>query len=484
MDARRRPVAGAFYLLVLLQSQSPLGQAGAGDGLLENCRGWFVKEDTCWKRYGFVEGDCRCHKDSDAYWQRSMWICDKRKGQPIPAQLCSKQRCDGCSLPELASISSTTTSTSSSSIALQFLPQDAETRQIASSLPLESASFLLPRLAWTIAASTGCFVFVLLTLCCFRLRCNSRLDSVDVYCSGPRHKHPKAEPMGGMAAASTEEFHNVAAAREHLGALRVPQYWTNQARKGSFQSLETVDREDFEALQQMIDKTFKEIRTRDRVEAEMPVRLVLQKAYRVEHSKLWGRYAQGRETLTRKHLGGCTALAALGAAAATADAPGASELWQNINEVYLWHGTAPRKGLAIAQNGFQLSLSGSNVGCMYGPGIYLAECSSKSDEYSKSDSVGMYEDHHCLVLCRACLGEMLHMTKGGEHTHGMVKAALASESYDSVLGDREASVGTYREFVVFNEEHIYPEYLLLYARELNPAYKSGAVASSSAGVGL
>ena len=45
-----------------------------------------------------------------------------------------------------------------------------------------------------------------------------------------------------------------------------------------------------------------------------------------------------------------------------------------------------------------------------------------------------------------------------------IEQALKSGSYDAVLGDREASVGTYREYVVFEEDLIYPEYVVLYKR--------------------
>ena len=50
-----------------------------------------------------------------------------------------------------------------------------------------------------------------------------------------------------------------------------------------------------------------------------------------------------------------------------------------------------------------------------------------------------------------------------------IDAAMASGDYDAVLGDREASVGTYREFVVFSEDLIYPEYFILYTRESKDA---------------
>ena len=38
------------------------------------------------------------------------------------------------------------------------------------------------------------------------------------------------------------------------------------------------------------------------------------------------------------------------------------------------------------------------------------------------------------------------------------------DEYDSVLGDRVSAVGTYKEFVFYEEQAIYPEYLVLYNR--------------------
>jgi hypothetical protein len=56
------------------------------------------------------------------------------------------------------------------------------------------------------------------------------------------------------------------------------------------------------------------------------------------------------------------------------------------------------------------------------------------------------------------------MTQGGSNTHTMIEAAISCGSYDSVLGDREASVGTYREFIFYQEGQVYPEYLVRYTR--------------------
>ena len=56
---------------------------------------------------------------------------------------------------------------------------------------------------------------------------------------------------------------------------------------------------------------------------------------------------------------------------------------------------------------------------------------------------------------------MYYITKSDVPT---IDKAMATGNYDGVLGDREKAVGTYREFVVFDERQIYPEYVVLYER--------------------
>ena len=58
---------------------------------------------------------------------------------------------------------------------------------------------------------------------------------------------------------------------------------------------------------------------------------------------------------------------------------------QWVSQVYLWHGTQVRKGLAIAQDDFKLSFAGSTTGSMFGEGLYFAESCTKADEYAKDD---------------------------------------------------------------------------------------------------
>merc|ERR1711908_205659 len=109
---------------------------------------------------------------------------------------------------------------------------------------------------------------------------------------------------------------------------------------------------------------------------------------------------------------------------------------------------------------------------MYGKGLYFAECSSKSDEYAGADASGIYKDLYCMLVCRVVLGEQLVMTVGGAVSHTMITEALNSQLYDSVMGDRLAAVGTYREFVVYEDGLVYPEYLVIYKRLTAEAFSN------------
>ena len=52
--------------------------------------------------------------------------------------------------------------------------------------------------------------------------------------------------------------------------------------------------------------------------------------------------------------------------------------------------------------------------------------------------------------------------KRGDATSG--PEALQAGTHDSVICDLEAQRGTFREFIIFDQAQVYPEYVLLYER--------------------
>jgi len=133
-----------------------------------------------------------------------------------------------------------------------------------------------------------------------------------------------------------------------------------------------------------------------------------------------------------------------------------------INEVYLWHGTHVRAAIGIAQNDFRINLAGTGAGTMYGRGVYMAESCTKADEYTKDEPGGYYDKIFALVLCRVVMGKYFY-TMERDMT---AEAKVREGEFDSTCGDRKKLVGTFREFVVYDNSQLYPEYVVLVSRVL------------------
>merc|ERR1712187_259140 len=64
-----------------------------------------------------------------------------------------------------------------------------------------------------------------------------------------------------------------------------------------------------------------------------------------------------------------------------------------------------------------------------------------------------------MLVCRVLVGRCHIVQQPGDHTPVMI----AGEA-ETVIGDREAAVCTYREFVVGSGARIYPEFAVIYQR--------------------
>ncbi|CAG5122479.1 unnamed protein product, partial [Candidula unifasciata] len=112
------------------------------------------------------------------------------------------------------------------------------------------------------------------------------------------------------------------------------------------------------------------------------------------------------------------------------------ELYYEVNEHYLFHGTKAPK--AIAANGIDPRVS--NEAGMFGKGIYTAEAFTKADQYTESVKLTRPPCIQCSSDKCSCSNQ---------------------ELYDSVMGDGR---WIFREFVVYDQNQCYPEYLISYQR--------------------
>ncbi|CAK9042438.1 unnamed protein product [Durusdinium trenchii] len=126
-------------------------------------------------------------------------------------------------------------------------------------------------------------------------------------------------------------------------------------------------------------------------------------------------------------------------------------------------------------------MSGSNAGTLYGKGIYLAENATKSDEYGEGPkgpaSTGEEAEmgfeaprpppgpppplvrESYILVCRSALGRVNYNDEQRPDPDRLQKSCLSGE-FDSVLGDRLKLNRTFREIIVYNDDHVYPEYIV------------------------
>lgn len=201
-------------------------------------------------------------------------------------------------------------------------------------------------------------------------------------------------------------------------------------------------------LQQLLDATFLRRRSCDR-RGEMPGRLELRQILRRRHAgAAWERYVNRRAELRAGSDGkGWPSYAAPLRTAAPASALTGLEAPLESDECFLLHGTSPVDAESIAREGFDLKLAGSTrakaagqrKGSMFNTGVYLAECSSKADEYASDGSgrrgrAGAPRALMAMLLCRVALGRVLPVTRavGGEGA-GTLATTLGG-AHDSLLG--------------------------------------------------
>jgi hypothetical protein len=261
----------------------------------------------------------------------------------------------------------------------------------------------------------------------------------------------------------------------------LPQHWTNNTTMQQFDQMIHVDTAEHRYFDELLESSYDAKVTQDRLcptgkcgktpggcpcvqpGVGLPAGYRVRRVIRIEDSDMWDKY--------QKRLAQIKALRE-GESIHPMDPPAKTDeiadkcprvfepLDASVNELYLWHGTDVRAALSIAQDNFDIDLAGSGAGTMYGCGAYCAESSTKADEYAKDEPGGYYQGIYALLLCRVIMGKMYYTTSRDTSAGDKV----ATGDYDSTLGDRTKYTGTFREFVLYDANQVYPEYIVLYSR--------------------
>ncbi|CAL1535023.1 unnamed protein product [Lymnaea stagnalis] len=152
------------------------------------------------------------------------------------------------------------------------------------------------------------------------------------------------------------------------------------------------------------------------------------------------------------------------------------ELYYEVNEHYLFHGTKSDTIEALIHNGLDPRLS--NEATMFGKGIYAAERATKSDQYTDSKQQRTPNGTKLtLILTRMLLGNVFlcddkHKSVQSKGSKKLSRPPCMScledfckcrdqTLFDSVMGDGK---WLFREFVVYESSQCYPEYVITYTR--------------------
>jgi len=236
------------------------------------------------------------------------------------------------------------------------------------------------------------------------------------------------------------------------------------------------------AFQGLLDASHRSVWTRDRGQDPVPTRLILVCVVEVANSDLWMAYTKKQEDI--RLAVGAETLNKIRPATLVGDANvqgGRDDVWPdsrcvemlshlspsldgNLNEVMLFHGTSPIAGEEITNENFQVNMAGCTTGTLYGRGIYLAENATKSDEYASADPD---TNLRTLLVCRTTLGRVRYNNEKDPDPRAC-ENDCHSGLYHSILGDRRDCRGTFREFVIFDEDQVYPNFIVTYRRSMAP----------------
>ena len=279
---------------------------------------------------------------------------------------------------------------------------------------------------------------------------------------------------GWMCWEGKYEMRTSRCAHDDIGNLSIemPSYWKVEDGHMASRRIQETSAT-CQAIQSLMDSTWKSTVTRDRAKEEDEGRydcsvkqFEVVQVLRNENPGLWAAYWRQRERIRKrcegKNLPTETAKTSLCDAFSKTD--GCLSLVQDVREFYLFHGTKPSAAHQICSSDFRVDMAGSHKGTLYGKGLYFAESSSKSDEYASDDKEGLYTGLFCMLLCRVTCGDWLYNDEARPDV-GALLQDVRQGRHDSVLGDREKARGTYREFIVFNSDQVYPEYIIIYKRK-------------------
>ena len=131
----------------------------------------------------------------------------------------------------------------------------------------------------------------------------------------------------------------------------------------------------------------------------------------------------------------------------------------------MFHGTKPDNADVLATAGFDARVA--SLRGLFGAGSYFADTACKSMQYSKAVN---QNGEHCMLYCRVLVGSA-YRTKHPDGWHQRpenarrppLNPATQGFTHDSIFaatGTARGGKQLHNEYVVFNANHVYPEFIV------------------------
>ncbi|XP_059158975.1 protein mono-ADP-ribosyltransferase PARP14-like [Physella acuta] len=247
---------------------------------------------------------------------------------------------------------------------------------------------------------------------------------------------------------------------------REPQFPTNWSPYQQSSFLVDVDQSTQSIISDLVVRTWDRepyYLGRDAAGLDRNSKISITKVERIENRALYSAYRNAKLKLMQDQIdkrGICTPIESLpnsgGGIQTTELLPShfTQSLCSEINEHYLFHGTTFDRIGGLSSGGFKINKSDQNG--MVGQGIYQAEMSRKADQYADPKHERSPDGYRLkLILSRTLLGNVTVLDRPDNYYR-------PTGPFNSVVANIKHKM--FREFVVYEDGLVYPEYVVTYKR--------------------
>ncbi|CAF1137147.1 unnamed protein product [Rotaria sordida] len=281
---------------------------------------------------------------------------------------------------------------------------------------------------------------------------------------------------------------------------QTPGYWGPNAFEEPYREIEiSTQSPEFDIINQWMNATISNHGNKyGTINGQDPTEFLTNRITRIHNNELWHVYCYKKDMVIRKYndrLTDCESSKYLQAHPILTPL-----LDTKTNEYWLFHGCSRNSLYHLLHSGYDPRVS--NLSGMFGGGFYLAENSSKSNQYIPcpkcgKNSIGNDIGCNCanqqdiefaIVLYRAALGDVHVAMKydkekyrrgpNKQRVRRPPKKANDEDLYDSVMGESMENGGDqlkYREFILYESGQAYPEYVIYFRRSANRARQSSNI---------